>query len=50
LRIENIAKYMPSISNVKGEKGSGLAEFVRNYQDNEFSWEIIQYVKKQSGL
>jgi (S)-2-hydroxy-acid oxidase len=31
-------------------KDSGLAEYVKNHKDNNFSWEMIEYVKRVSSL
>jgi len=50
--MENFAKYMDqgAESNIKGKEGSGLAEFVKTHKNNEIGWDVIPFMKKQSGL
>ena len=30
--------------------GSALADFMRDHKDNQFSWEIIEFIKKETAL
>lgn len=46
LKMQNYAKYMKEgqESNVKAQKGSGLAEYVKQQKNNEIGWDIIPYI------
>lgn len=51
LRMANYDKYSGYNNNIKSSgKDSGLAEYVRNHKDPNIGWEIINKIKKYSGL
>jgi len=52
LKMQNFAKYVEqgAESNVKGQSGSGLAEFVKTHKNNDIGWDVIPYIKRVSGL